>query len=356
LQIEEDIRASTHHHSASGILPKRPESNGVPPGTCLPCAEGGRVVYRFRDDVTPVSQSRWLLVLTIILLACSASLAGESGTNAPSLPGQDSSTGAVTGAVAQSGTNGLWFPVGESMTYGVYWGFIPVGEAVVSTSWVEDGGVRRLQIEHRIRSNKVLAVLYPVDDKIKTLIDPVTFRPISFYMDQNEGRRSAREITTFNYEKNVANWESFTKKKTAEYSIDQDTRDLVTFMYFMRRDGFKPGDDRQFRVKADDTVYDLGLKVVGEDKVDVPGYGEIDCLRIEPTAKFNGLFVRKGKMTLWVSRDKRCLCTRIVASVPVVGSVKAILTSLEGGGDDAWTAKSEKPDNSAVSAPAQDNP
>ena len=238
------------------------------------------------------------------------------------------------------------------MTYGVYWGVIPVGEAVVTSSWLDDGGVRYLQINHRIRSNKALAVLYPVDDTIQTLIDPVKFRPVSFYMDQSEGRHSAKGLTTFDFGKSVATWESFTKKKTEKYPIDQDTRDLVTFMYFMRRDGFKPGDDRKFRVMADDTVYDLGVKVVGEEKVDVPGYGKIDCLRLNPTAKFNGLFVRKGKMTVWVSRDQRCLCTRVAATIPIIGTVKIILTSVGGPGDDAWVKKSDNPDKSAGKEPA----
>ena len=299
-----------------------------------------------REEVRAYSlvQQVFLSVL-MALLSSSARLSGEPKPNMLVTPVPGVSTGVVVnGSTALAGTNDLWFPVGETLTYGVYWGFISVGEAVVTSSWIEDGGVRYLQIVHRIRSNKALAMLYPVDDTIQTLIDPVTFRPVSFFMDQKEGRFSAKEVTTFDYGKGVAHWESFTKKKTAVYPIDQDTRDLVTFMYFMRRDGFKPGADRQFRVMADDKVYDLGVKVVGEEKVDVPGYGKVDCLRLDPTAKFNGLFVRKGKMTVWVSHDRRFLCTRVAASVPIVGTVKIILTSVGGPGDDAWIKKAGKAD------------
>lgn len=245
-------------------------------------------------------------------------------------------------AVAPTATNDLWFPVGETLTYRLYWGFVSVGEAVLTSEWIEEEGRRYVQITHRVRSNKVIATLYPVDDLIQTVIDPVTFRPVTFFMDQKEGRHSAKEITTFDYEKGVARWESLTKKKTRENKIDQDTRDLVSFMYFMRRDGFRKGEDRNFRVMADDKVYDLNVKVAGEEKVDVPGYGKVDCLRLDPTAQFNGLFVRKGKMTVWVSGDKRCLCTRVAAGVPIVGTVKVILTSVSGPGDDAWSKKTDK--------------
>ena len=29
----------------------------------------------------------------------------------------------------------LWFPVGETLTYGLNWGIIPVGKAWITTSW-----------------------------------------------------------------------------------------------------------------------------------------------------------------------------------------------------------------------------
>lgn len=285
--------------------------------------------------------------IAVITTALSFILAGVSGgepvTNAPSGPAPAAAPSIVS-------TNQLWFPVGETMTYKVYWGFIPVGDAQVTTSWVESNGVRYLQIDHRVRSNKVIATLYPVKDTIQTIIDPETFRSVSFFMDRNEGRHSAKELTTFDYEKGVARWESFTKKKVKTIPIDKDTRDLVTFMYFMRRDGFRVGAERNFRVMADDKVYDLNLKVAAEEKVDVDGYGDVDCLRLDPTAQFNGLFVRKGKMTVWVSRDKRFLCTRVSAGVPVVGHVNIYLASVGGPGDDMWVKKQAKPKVSGETA------
>jgi hypothetical protein len=249
-------------------------------------------------------------------------------------------------APVSTGTNLLWFPVGETLTYSVYWGFIPVGDAVVTSEWIEDDGRRLIQVTHRIRSNKVLATLYPVNDTVQTVIDPGTFRSVSFFLDQKEGRHSAREVTKFDYAKGVAQWESMTKAKKKEFAIDQDTRDLVTFMYFMRRDGFKVGEDRNFRVMADEKVYDLNVKVAAEEKVAVEGYGKVACLRLEPTAQFNGLFVRKGKMTVWVSNDKRFLCTRVDAGVPIVGSVHVYLTSVGGPGDDMWVKKEARPKGS----------
>jgi hypothetical protein len=61
----------------------------------------------------------------------------------------------------------------------------------------------------------------------------------------------------------------------------------------------------------------------------------VDVTRIEPEAAFNGLFMRKGKITVWVSRDDRRVCTRVDAEVPVA-NIHIVLDKVLGPGDDAW--------------------
>jgi len=71
--------------------------------------------------------------------------------------------------------------------------------------------------------------------------------------------------------------------------------------------------------------------------VELPRYGRVTCLRLEPTAQFEGIFVRSGQVSLWVSRDPRNICTRLAAQVPV-GSVHAELMQVRGPGQDFWVA------------------
>jgi hypothetical protein len=231
----------------------------------------------------------------------------------------------------------LWFPVGEKMTYRIYWGMIPVGESEISTAWIRDNDRTLLAINYRARSNKALAKLYPVDDTVQTIVDPETFLPLSFIVDLKEGRHRNREMTTFDYTNGIGRWQSLVKNKQKTFAIDAETRDLVSFMYFARNKGFRPDTSHRFRVMADEKVYDLLVKVQKQlEPVDLPNHGKLSCLRLDPEAQFNGIFVRKGKATVWVSNDKRCLTTKVTASVPIVGSVKAVLVSVTGPGDDAW--------------------
>jgi hypothetical protein len=237
----------------------------------------------------------------------------------------------------------LWFPVGEQLVYRIYWGFIPVGTTRVVTEWIEEDGRRLLAIRYRTRSNKVIATIYPVDDHIESVIDPVTFRPVRFTKNLKEGRHRYHEITTFDYERGMARWESKIKDKVKEYPIQEDTRDLVSFLYYMRSKPLSVGKTGHYRVMADEKIYDLSVRVLKKEKVKLPRYGRVASLKMEPQAKFQGLFVRKGKMTVWASDDDRYIVTRISATVPVA-SVKVVLCGVSGPGDDFWVRKGHDPE------------
>ena len=235
----------------------------------------------------------------------------------------------------------LWFPVGEQLVYKLYWGWIPVGKTRVITRWVQEDGRRLLAIRYRTRSNAVIAKLYPVDDIIESVIDPETFLPVRFIKNLKEGRHRYHEVTHFDHAAGKAHWYSIRKKKHKTYDINGDTRDLVSFMYFMRAQQFEIGSETKYQVMADEKLYELIVNVDESETIKLPGFKKVPCLKVEPKAKFNGLFVRKGKMTLWVSEGERMLCTRMAAKVPLA-NVKAILTEVHGPGDDFWIRKTRR--------------
>ncbi len=229
----------------------------------------------------------------------------------------------------------LWFPVGEELYYKIYWGFMPVGMTKVTTEMVQSNGVDLVYIKYRTRSNKVIAKIYPVDDLIEALIEPNTFRPVKFVKNLKEGRHRNHEVTTFDYEQKIAKWKSLTKNKESEYAIEDDTRDLVTFMYFMRAKEFEIGKEEEFKVMADEKIYELFVKAEKKEKVVLDLFGEVDSIKLVPEAKFEGLFVRKGKMSVWVSDDDRRLCTKMEAEIPVA-NIKVLLCEVYGPGEDSW--------------------
>ena len=148
-------------------------------------------------------------------------------------------------------------------------------------------------------------------------------------------------MTTFDHAAGRAIWKKINKDKTEEYDIDPDTRDLISFMYSMRTTTFPVGEERKFRVMADEKLYDLQVKALKKEKVKLPGYGEVESVKLKPTAKFEGLFVRKGDMEVWVSTDDRRVMTMTSAKIPVA-SVHLVLDEVRGPGDDFWVAPKKK--------------
>jgi hypothetical protein len=242
---------------------------------------------------------------------------------------------------AAAQTNAIWFPVGEETYYDIYWGMLPVGQTHVITGWTNHQGRTVLSIRYFTRTNKVVEQLYPVNINMQTLIDPDTFLPIRFTEKAMEGRKRTDDLTVFDYAAGTATVTSRVRNRTTVVPIGPDTRDLIALMYYLRRAPFVSGTTLTNRVFADGKVYDLALRVGAREKVPLDDYGKVDCVHIDPEAAFNGLFVRKGKLEIWVSADARQLCTKILGEVPVA-SIRIVLSAVKGPGTDRWVKPAQK--------------
>jgi hypothetical protein len=233
----------------------------------------------------------------------------------------------------------LWFPVGERLTYSVHWGLFHVADAVISTDWVRwTDGRPVVRIRLRTISNKFIHSIYPVNDQIDSYIDPDTFLPIRFVKDMNEGRRHELAITDFDHAAREARWRKMVRTfKDWKLPIAADTRDIPSLFYWLRKDGVASGVTNRYQVMADDKIYDLIL--AAEDKQEslpVPGFSPVPCFQVSPEALFEGLFVRKGKLTAWVSKGAPCLITRMDGEVPVA-RIRIRLAKIEGPDWQSWS-------------------
>lgn len=238
-------------------------------------------------------------------------------------------------------TNQMPFLVGEQLIYNIHWGVFNVGQTKVTTGWTNYQGKTALRIRYVTKSNSVIARFYPVNDLIESMIDPDTFRPYYFIKRLSEGRYRADEITTFDFDKKEMTWKSKLNGRSKTLPIDADTRDIVTMMYYLRGQPFQTGTTNQYRVMADEKLYDLFLTTHDTDGMKFEKWGRVRSFEIEPQAAFKGLFERKGKITFWVSQDSRQVCTRVMAEVPVA-NIRITLADVKGPGDDFWVKKTER--------------
>ena len=230
----------------------------------------------------------------------------------------------------------LWFPVGEEVEYEIFWGIFTVGEATAKAEWLHREGRRLLTLTVKAQSNGIVEKLYPVKEFLQTVLDPATFLPLSFEKESHEGKRHYHEMTTFDHAAKKGHWKSLLKDKQKEFEIEADTRDLMGLMYWLRKDPIREGETRQYHVMTDEKMYELIVEAGKKGPVSLENYGKVPCIKMEPKGKFNGMFVRKGRMFLWVSDDARYTICRATASVPVA-SIKIMLKRVRGPGDDFWT-------------------
>lgn len=237
------------------------------------------------------------------------------------------------------------FPVGEELVYSVSWNRIPIAWSKVTTSMETFEGREVLAIRMRSRNYPIYNWIVKADDRHESLVDPETFLPIQFTKNLQENDYRCHEITRFDHKAGKAHYEHQTNGAKQTYDIDPDTRDILSFLYFMRSILMEPDTTTEYRVMADEKIYDLIVRTEEIENIHLPHYPrKIPSLKIEPEAKFDGLFVRKGKATLWVSRDDRRLLTFLKASVPF-GKVRVNLHEVRGPGEDFWITELEKDDD-----------
>ncbi len=229
----------------------------------------------------------------------------------------------------------FWFPVGEEFHYRLLWGVLRVGEARLTTEWVEEGGRRLLAIRGQARTGRLVRNIYPIENYVEVLVDPETFLPLRYRQRVREGRRRRDETTVFHHQEGHAEHTSHRNGGSKTIEINPDTRDLLTLFYIVRRDSMEVDETKEFQVLVDDEIYDLKL-IAGEfETVSLPEYGRVRSLRIEPVAGFGEISARRGRMWGWLSDDDRRVCVRLTGSLPVA-NVHAVLLDVGGPGSDRW--------------------
>ena len=237
----------------------------------------------------------------------------------------------------------LPFPLNERLDYHISWNGILVAWSVSTTGMVETNGMSYVSVRVETQTYPVFDVFYKVNDLHECLLDPETLLPVRFEKTMKEGRAHYHDVTTFDYVNGMARFENLESGTVTNVPISADTRDYLSFMYFMRGQELVSGTTTTHQVLADDKVYEVLVHAGKIEEVGLPNYPDVPSLQIEPEAAFNGLFVRCGKATLWVSRDPRRILTCLKAWVPF-GRVTARLYDVSGDGNDFWITKKEHND------------
>lgn len=227
------------------------------------------------------------------------------------------------------------FVPGEVSTYQASWMGIPLVWSEHTTSAFEENGRQLIRLRMISRNYKAYSYIYKVDNVTEVILDPKTALPIRLDVILNEGTIHKSNHTTFYHEKKMAVYQDRISNETREVSIESRSQDVYSFLYSARNRDLESMAARKHTLLVDGKLYDLRLNILKEEKISLSEYGKIACIKIEPQAEFDGLFLRRGKVLFWISKHKHRMITCIEAKV-AVGKIKVNLNEVTGSGYDFW--------------------
>ncbi len=220
---------------------------------------------------------------------------------------------------------------GEKLKFSVRWLGMEVGTAEAEVKGIEKiRGRNAYHIAAFARSNSLIDLVYPVRDEHHTYIDVTHLYSLRYEKILREGRYRANEVIEFDQENHTALHYSRKNGSKKQVLISKNVQDEVSSAYWFRMQPMKVGDTVHIAANADEKNWDFEVKILEQDRVEIKELGIFDALQLEPSAKFRGVFIRRGKIRGWMSTDEKRLPLMMKTKIPVLGTITVVLVGYEG--------------------------
>ena len=218
------------------------------------------------------------------------------------------------------------FVLGERLVYDVGYSFITAGEAVFAIPRIDTvNGRECFQILFTVNSTPSFSWIYKVEDRYETMLDTKGLFPWRFSQRIREGKYKRDFSAEFDQVNLVA------RTSEGEHPIPPYVHDIVSAFYYARAldlSQARPGDKIYLQNFYKDSTYQLAIKFLGYQRVDVDA-GTFDCIIVEPLIKEGGLFKSEGRVLIWMTNDERKVPVKVSTKV-AVGSIDAELREYYG--------------------------
>ena len=221
------------------------------------------------------------------------------------------------------------FAVGEKLHYRIYWGPLAVGSATIEVRGRElVDGHDCFHIVAEARTEGIGRALYPMNSVTESWMDVEGAFSRRFRQDRQEKRRSKTTETRFDYAGKEIITRNLVSGREKHYPLDQPVQDIVSSLYYMRRQPLALDRQESFNLNASDKNWPVKVQPDAREKMTLRPVGSVQALRLEPQPTLTFVAANKGRMWFWVTDDARRL-PLMVNSTMVIGTAKLVLTKIE---------------------------
>ncbi len=199
-------------------------------------------------------------------------------------------------------------PLGETLRYIVSFRGVPAGASVlrIDKGAVADGK-DTIQLKIVSRTNKLFSVFYKTEDIVTSNIHRREFYSIHFNKDLNEKEYKRRETIVFDYEKKKARMirkagKNLDRRERVDIPIEKPAFDPLAALYYIRHFNLKPGMEIRLPVCTSKKEWEVVVQCIRRQRRKLVRLGEFDSVELRIDAKFEGIFIHKGEMRVWVDR------------------------------------------------------
>ncbi len=240
--------------------------------------------------------------------------------------------GALGLLVPMTASSGVPLPFGpgERVAFRITYAHVLAGRASVSVLPGDPAGKPALRFVAEARSQGFFAWLFrfQVEDRTVATWEPQSGCSLAIEKRLREGRAIRDQSVRFDRERGVAEVAD-PKIKETRFDVGPCALDVLSAFFVTRVRGVSDGVELGLPLFDNGKHYRLGVRFLGRERLDLPmPLGpRVSTVVVEPQLlEGTGLFVKEGRLKLWLTDDARRIPVRMRSKV-AIGSVSADLES-----------------------------
>ena len=184
----------------------------------------------------------------------------------------------------------------EKLYYTIMWQGICIGEASMCFTQNSQG---LCEINVSAGTNEFFSAIYPVEDKIVSIINSKTLLPIKFEKKLREGKHNSDESCEFNQAKLIAT--RIKNNQKTPVAMPKDTHDPISCLYAFRLLDMKK--DASFSINSRGKNHVLNVNILNKETLEIRKHGTFKTIVVSPKLDYEGVFMHNGEIYIWFTDD-----------------------------------------------------